>query len=72
MLRGVPHESCGGIWLNDDIVDSVLTLLVNNFDGPRISDGVDQTTAPASRTFPYLQPPNPDPPPLAALVGIPT
>ena len=72
MLRGVPHESCGGRWLNDDIVDTVLTLLVNNFNGPRVSDGVDQTTAPASRTFPYLQPPNPDPPPLAPLVGIPT
>jgi hypothetical protein len=50
----------------------VLTLLVNNFNGPRVSDGVDQTTAPAGRTFPYLQPPNPNPPPLAALVGIPT
>ena len=72
MLRGVPHETCGGRWLNDDIVDTVLTLLVNNFNGPRVSDGVDQTTAPASHTFPYLQPPNPNPPLLAPLVGIPT
>ena len=71
MLRGVPHQSCGGRWLNDDIVDTVLTLLVNNFNGPRVSDGVDQTTAPATRTFPYLSPPNPNPPPLAPLVGIP-
>jgi uncharacterized protein DUF4331 len=72
MLRGVPHQTCGGRWLNDDIVDTVFTLLVNNGNGPRISDGVDQTTAPASRTFPYLQPANPNPPPLPALVGIPT
>ena len=72
MLRGVPHKTCGGRWLNDDIVDTVLTLLVNNFNGPRVSDGVDQTTAPACRTFPYLQPPNPQPPQLAPLVGIPT
>ena len=72
LLRGVPHETCGGRWLNDDIVDTVLTLLVNNFDGPRVSDGVDQTTAPAALTFPYLQPANPNPPPLAPLVGIPT
>ena len=72
MLRGVAHQTCGGRWLNDDIVDTVLTLLVNNFNGPRVSDGVDQTTAPATRTFPYLQPPNPNPPPLAPLVGIPT
>lgn len=72
MLRGVPHQTCGGRWLNDDIVDTVLTLLVNNFNGRRVSDGVDQTTAPATRTFPYLQPPNPNPPALAPLVGIPT
>ena len=72
MLRGVAHQTCGGRWLNDDIVDTVLTLLVNNFNGPRVSDGVDQTTAPASRAFPYLRPPNPNPPPLAPLVGIPT
>ena len=72
MLRGVAHRTCGGRWLNDDIVDTVLTLLVNNFNGPRVSDGVDQTTAPAARTFPYLQPPNPNPPALAPLVGIPT
>ena len=71
MLRGATHESCGGRWLNDDIVDTVLTILVNNGNGPRVSDGVDQTTAPASRKFPYLQPPNPNPPPLAPLVGIP-
>lgn len=72
MLRGVAHQTCGGRWLNDDIVDTVLTILVNNFNGPRVSDGVDQTTAPATRTFPYLQPPNPNPPPLAPLVGIPS
>jgi hypothetical protein len=71
MLRGVAHQTCGGRWLNDDIVDTVLTLLVNNFNGPRVSDGVDQTTAPAIRRFPYLQPPNPNPPALAPLVGIP-
>ena len=71
LLRGVPHQTCGGRWLNDDIVDTVFTLLINNGNGPRISDGVDHTTAPASRTFPYLQPPNPNPPPLPALVGIP-
>ncbi len=72
MLRGIAHQTCGGRWLNDDIVDTVLTLLVNNFNGPRVSDGVEQTTAPAKHEFPYLQPPNPSPPPLAPLVGIPS
>src|SRR5262249_25000769 len=48
MLRGAAHQTCGGRWLNDDIVDTVLTLLVNNGNGPRVSDGVDHATAPPS------------------------
>jgi hypothetical protein len=71
MLRGAPHKTCGGRWLNHDIVDSLLTILINNGNGPRISDGVDQTAVPASRNFPYLSKPNPMPPKLAPLVGIP-
>jgi hypothetical protein len=71
MLRGDPHKTCGGRWPNHDIVDSLLTILINNGNGPRISDGVDQTAVPASRSFPYLSKPNPMPPKLAPLVGIP-
>lgn len=62
LLCGAVHETCGGRWLNDDIVDKLLTLLVNNGNGPGVTDGVDQATVPASRTFPYAQPANPDPP----------
>ncbi len=62
LLRGAAHETCGGRWLNDDIVDKLLTLLVNNGNGPGVTDGVDQATVPASRTFPYAQPANPNPP----------
>jgi hypothetical protein len=43
-------------------MDTIFTLLVNAGNGPAIRDGVDQATAPASRTFPYLAPPNPAPP----------
>ena len=71
MLRGDAHKTCGGRWVNHDIVDSLFTVLINNGNGPRISDGVDQTTMPASRTFPYLSRPTPMPPKLAPLVGIP-
>ena len=71
MLRGTTHQTCGGRSLNHDIVDTLLTFLINNGNGPRISDGVDQAPMPASRTFPYLSPPNPAPPPPPALVGIP-
>lgn len=66
LLKGTPHRSCGGRWLNDDSIDTFLTLLVNAGNGPRISDGVDQATVPASHTFPYLAPPEPNPPAPAA------
>ena len=56
------HETCGGRALNDDVMDTIFTLLVNAGNGPTIRDGVDRATMPASRTFPYLAPPNPDPP----------
>jgi hypothetical protein len=70
-LHGVPHTTCGGRWLNHDIVDSLLTFLINNGTGPGISDGVDRAPVPASRTFPYLSRPDPAPPQAAPLVGIP-
>jgi hypothetical protein len=56
------HETCGGRALNDDVMDTFFTLIVNGGDGPVIRDGVDQATKPGSRTFPYLAPANPDPP----------
>jgi hypothetical protein len=62
LLGGTAHRTCGGRWLNDDIVDRLLTLLVNNGNGPIITDGVDQATMPAARIFPYAQRPNPNPP----------
>jgi hypothetical protein len=64
MLRGEPHTTCGGRSLNEDATDKYLTMLVNNGNGPRISDGVDQATVPASNTFPYLAPPEMHPPAL--------
>jgi hypothetical protein len=60
--RGEGHRTCGGRALNDDVMDTIFTLLVNAGDGPVICDGVDQATRPASHEFPYLAPPNPDPP----------
>lgn len=66
LLKGVTPETCGGRSLNDDIVDSLYTLLVNGGNGPRIRDGVDGATRPASRSFPYLVRPNSNPPDLKA------
>jgi hypothetical protein len=70
LLEGRAHTTCGGRSLNDDVISTMYTLIVNANRGPRISDGVDQATVPASRAFPYLAPPNPTPP--ARDVGIPT
>jgi hypothetical protein len=61
-LAGKPHETCGGRALNDDVIDTLFTQLVNAGNGPVIRDGVDRATRPASRTFPYLAAPNPEPP----------
>lgn len=63
LLAGEAHQTCGGRSLNEDSVDSFLTMLVNNGKGPRISDGVDQATVPCAYTFPYLMPPEQNPPP---------
>jgi hypothetical protein len=61
-LRGEAHRTCGGRTLNDDVMDTIFTQLINAGRGPVIRDGVDQATRPASTTFPYLSPENPDPP----------
>ena len=59
---GREPETCGGRALNDDVMDTIFTLLINAGNGPRIRDGVDRSTRPGSRSFPYLAPANPDPP----------
>jgi hypothetical protein len=59
---GRAHETCGGRAPNDDVMDTIFTLMINGGNGPVIRDGVDGSTRPASHTFPYLAPPNPDPP----------
>jgi hypothetical protein len=58
MLKEREHSTCGGRWLNEDVVDSILTLYVNAGNGPRISDGVDGPIAWSSKVFPYMAPPN--------------
>ena len=58
MLEGRPHATCGGRWLNEDLIDFLLTLYVNAGKGPRIRDGVDGPIAWSSKVFPYMAPPN--------------
>jgi Domain of unknown function (DUF4331) len=58
MLEGRTHATCGGRWLNQDLVDFLLTLYVNAGKGPRIRDGVDAPIAWSSKVFPYMASPN--------------
>jgi len=58
LLEGRGHATCGGRWLNQDLVDFLLTLYVNAGKGPRIRDGVDAPIAWSSKVFPYMAPPN--------------
>jgi len=62
LLNGETHQTCGGRALNDDVMDTIFTLLVNAGLGPVISDGVEGATMPASTSFPFLAAPNPEPP----------
>jgi Domain of unknown function (DUF4331) len=74
LLQGRPHRSCGGRSLNEDVMDTIYTLLITGGNGPRISQGLNGPTVPASDVFPFLAPPNPPPTPeqlafVAALTG---
>lgn len=74
LLQGKTHTTCGGRTPNDDIMDTLISVLINANRGPRISDGVDHATTPAATTFPYLMPPNPPemaklPPPPPNMLG---
>ena len=73
-LQGRSHETCGGRSLNDDVMDTLYTLLVNANSGPRKSDGVNRQRRGVRFIFPYLAPPNPRLPAqqlaeIAALIG---
>ena len=54
VIAGRPHTTCGGRALNDDVMDTIFTLLINAGKGPVIRDGVDGASRPATETFPYV------------------
>jgi Domain of unknown function (DUF4331) len=63
-LDGRPHETCGGRWLHDDVMDQLYTLLINAGNGPRVGDGVALPSRLAAEVFPYLAAPDPEAPPV--------
>lgn len=58
LINNQQHKTAGGRWLDDDILDEMLTLMVNGGRGERFGDGVDAPTKPASLSFPYVREPN--------------
>jgi Domain of unknown function (DUF4331) len=58
VVTNQPHKSAGGRWLDDDILDEMLTLFVNGGRGERYGDGVDGPSKPARLSFPYVREPN--------------
>ena len=60
LIAGRPHSTCGGRALNDDVMDTIFTLLINAGNGPVIRDGVDTASRPATETFPYVAPAKPE------------
>jgi Domain of unknown function (DUF4331) len=58
LIDNRPHTGAGGRWLDDDILDELLTWMVNRGRGERLGDGVDAPTKPASFSFPYVREPN--------------
>jgi hypothetical protein len=58
LINNRKHESAGGRWLDDDILDEMLTLFVNAGRGERLGDGVNAPSKPGSLSFPYVRKPN--------------
>lgn len=71
-LDGRTYQTCGGRSLNDDVIDKLLTLIVNGGKGARVSDGVDKPATPVSDAFPYLAPPTREPQANIGLLGLAT
>jgi hypothetical protein len=65
-LTGQGHGTCGGRWLNDDVIDILYSVVVGGWRGRPIRDGVDAAVVPAAPAFPYLAEANPNPPGLEA------
>ena len=58
LIEDRPHRTAGGRWLDDDILDELLTLMVNGGRGERFGDGVDAPTKTPRLSFPYVREPN--------------
>ncbi|MEZ6187705.1 MAG: DUF4331 family protein [Planctomycetota bacterium] len=57
LLAGREPATAGGRWPTDDVIDRLLTTLVNHDRGPTVSDHVDAPHLAPTDRFPYLRAP---------------
>src|SRR4051794_85915 len=62
LIEGRAHATCGGRALNDDMMDTMLTLLINAGNGPIVRAGVARASSPCAAVCPYAATPTPAPP----------
>lgn len=53
LLESEINKSCGGRFIEDDIVDTIFSLYINRLNGPVIADGVNKPARKNKSTFPY-------------------
>jgi hypothetical protein len=58
LMRRLPHTRCGGRVPEDDVMDTIFTLLINGGHGRQVRDGVDAPSPDLPDGFPYLAEPN--------------
>lgn len=57
LLAEKQHTTSGGRWLNEDVVDKLLTMYISRAR-KHYSDFVNEPTKPAKKSFPYVRSPN--------------
>jgi len=57
LLAEEQHTTSGGRWLNEDVVDNILTMYISH-GRKHYSDFVNGPTKPANKSFPYVRSPN--------------
>jgi len=57
LLAEEQHTTSGGRWLNEDIIDTLLTMYISH-SRKHYSDFVNGPTKPANKSFPYVRSPN--------------
>ncbi len=58
MLRSKPHTRCGGRVPGNNIINTLMTTMINGGHGQAVTNGIPTDGKPAQDQFPYLEKPN--------------